>query len=167
MLQRLLLPLVAGLLARFALPSHTSIADFSQTGYIAIAILYVIGLVGVVTSTYATGQLEAAAGGDVRTSDVQTANAGPVSEGVAAAVRILAFFASILVGVRLAYWLPLVAAILCGSLVAAVTLYWRTKMLALGLSRDDADRAGYRMAAQSGLHWGFPALLVCALVAFH
>jgi len=166
MLQRFLLPLVAALLARFVFPSHTSIADFSQPGYIAIAILYVIGLVGVVTSTYATGQLNGA-GASTGTAESPEPDAVPVSESVASAVRLLAFFASMPVGVRLAYWLPLVAAVLCGSLVAAVTLYWRTRMLELGLSREDADATGYRMAAQSGLNWGLPALFVCALVAFH
>lgn len=165
MLQRFLYPLVAALLARFVFPSHTSIADLSQPGYVGIAILYIIGLVGVVSSMYAAGQLDASASTDA--ADAPAPDIVPVAENIVAAIRLLAFFASMVVGVRLAYWLPAVAAVLCGSLVAAVTLYWRTRMLELGLSRGDADRAGYRIAAQSGMNWGLPALLVCALVAFH
>jgi hypothetical protein len=165
MFKRFAYPVVTGLLAYFVFPHNSSIADFSQVGYVFVGILYLAALVGVLSSTYAAGEHHALRAKHVEASDKLTPQDS--SSDFLSGIRTLAFLAAMVTGARLAFWMPLLGTVLCGTFVSAVTLYWRHKMRESGLERPDADLAGYQMAAQSGLNWGLPALLVSTLVAFH
>ncbi|KWU17950.1 hypothetical protein [Burkholderia cenocepacia] len=160
-------PLVAGLAAFFVFPHSSSIADFTQPGYVVVALLYLTGLVGVTASTYAAAEVEKVRAGEASKEANGTLPSGAIGPTVAVAVRTLAYYGLMVIGARLAYWLPFAGVLLSGGLVASVTMYWRHKLAETGLSRVDADLAGYRMATRSGLNWGLPAALVAMLVAFH
>ena len=164
MFKRFAYPVVTGLLAYLVFPHNSSIADFSQVGYIFVAILYLAALVGVLSSTYASGEFQALRAKHAKSSDELSQDS---SSDFLSGIRTLAFLAAMVTGARLAFWMPLLGTVLCGTFVSAVTLYWRHKMRESGLERTDADLVGYQMAAQSGLNWGLPALLVSTLVAFH